>query len=67
MKTLTKKQKLLMACLKAYGLDKESGVGVMLYLKEEPLQDKMLDWMRSHTTASPNEVLESAWQIASLL
>lgn len=64
---LTEKQKLLIACLKAYGLDKESGAGVMLYLKEEPLQDKMLDWMRSHTTTSPDEVLESAWKIAGLI
>ena len=54
---LTEKRMFLAKCCKAYGMDK---VAVIQLLNTEELQDKMLEWMKDHTTASPEEVLRSA-------
>ena len=63
---LTERQKLLIACLKAYGFDRERGLDAMTFLKTEKQQDEMLSWMRNHTTASQDDVLERICQIVGL-
>ena len=60
----TQKQRLLAQCCRAYGMDKENAMGVLALLKEEPNQDKMLDWMSYNPSANKQEVLETALQIA---
>ena len=64
---LTEKQMYLMKCLKAYGLEQDEGCGTLILLKTEEQQDKMLKWMKSHTTASQEEVLKNALRIAELI
>lgn len=63
---LTEKQKLLIACLKAYGFDRERGLDAMAFLKTEKQQGEMLNWMQNHTTASQAEVIERICQIVGL-
>ena len=63
----TEKEKYLIWCFKAYGIGKDETVGTMHALREEKLQDTMIAWIKNHITASPDEVLESAWQIAGLI
>ena len=64
---LTKKEKYLMACFKAYEMEEDEAVGAGMLLKTEVQQDKMLEWIKNHTAVSPDEVLMAARKIAGLI
>ena len=64
---LTQKQKLLIRCLKASEMGEDEVVGTMLFLKSEEMQDEMLEWMKSHSTASPDEVLRNVWRMKGFI
>ncbi len=61
---LTELQKFLIACFKAYEMDETDTVGSMLLLKKESMQEEMLEWIKTHTDATIQEVLNQVWKIA---
>lgn len=60
---LTELQRGLMALLKAYELEEDEAVGVMLLLKETSHQEEMLTWIENNTSADQNEVIQAALDI----
>ena len=64
---VSEKQKYLIQCCRAYGMDKEMAIGVMSLLTTEDLQNEMLEWMKNHTTENPEEVLRNAWRMKGLI
>ena len=61
--TLTQLQKDLIMLLKAYGLEMDETVGVILLLKETRHQEAMLTWIENNTSADQNEVIQAALDI----
>ena len=60
---LTELQRGLMALLKAYELEEDEAVGVILLLKETRHQEAMLTWIENNTSADQNEVIQAALDI----
>ena len=61
--TLTQLQKDLIMLLKAYGLEMDETVGVILLLKETRHQEAMLTWIENNTSADQTDVIQAALDI----
>ena len=60
---LTELQKLLIACFKAYGMDMDETVCVMLILDKEEMQNEMLNWIKQNTSAPKEDLLMKVMSI----
>ena len=60
---LTTLQKELVYLLKAYEIQQNEAVGVMLLLDTEEKQIKMYEWIELNTAATVSEVIEAAMHI----
>ena len=49
--------------LKARGLDKDEGIGTMLFLRKYKAQDYMWKWLCEHKEAKSEEILEEVENI----
>ncbi len=63
---LTETQKLLIACLKKYGLSKEESTGVMLLLGSKENHEELLDWIRNHVQTDRRIFFLQVYKIAGV-
>lgn len=59
-------ERTLLRCLKAYEVPKDDAVGISLFLNKAGKVDEMLEWIKNHISATPEEVLRGALEILNL-
>ena len=64
MKMLTQTQELLLDGLRAFGVEKDLIIGIMIMLTEEEQQEQLMEWMADHEEAMPETILQKATDIA---
>lgn len=65
MHKLTQTEKHLINGLKAFGMDMDETIGIMVALDTPEKQNKMLEWMLNHLKATPSEVIGITMDIAA--
>lgn len=60
---LTQTQELLLDGLRAFGVEKDLIIGIMVMLTEEDQQEQLMEWMANHETAKPDMILQKATEI----
>ena len=62
---LTQTQELLIDGLRAFGVEKDLIIGIMIMLTEEDQQEQLMEWMADHEKAKPEEILQRATEIVA--
>lgn len=60
---LTQTQELLLDGLRAFGVEKDLIIGIMVMLTEEDQQEQLMEWMANHEAAKPDMILQKATEI----
>ena len=60
---LSQTQELLLDGLRAFGVEKDLIIGIMIMLPKEDQQYELMYWMANHAEAKPEDILLKATEI----